>query len=79
MSLQYVPDVIYDAGQTGGGELIKSLFLKIEALNSGQIIEVISNEPMVRENLQTWVRIQKHTLLDCKEFGEISYYYIEKR
>jgi tRNA 2-thiouridine synthesizing protein A len=79
MSLQYVPDVIFDAGQTGGGELIKSLFLKIEALNSGQIIEVISNEPMVRENLQTWVRIQKHTLLDCKEFGEISYYYIEKR
>jgi len=78
MSLQYVPDVIYDAGQTGGGELIKSLFLKIEALNSGQIIEVISNEPMVRENLQTWVRIQKHTLLDCKEFGEINYYYIEK-
>jgi tRNA 2-thiouridine synthesizing protein A len=79
MSLQYVPDVIFDAGQTGGGELIKSLFLKIEALNSGQIIEVISNEPMVRENLQTWVRIQKHTLLDRKDFGEISYYYIEKR
>jgi tRNA 2-thiouridine synthesizing protein A len=79
MSLQYVPDVIYDAGQTGGGELIKSLFLKIEALNSGQIIEVISNEPMVRENLQTWVRIQNHTMLDRKDFGEISYYYIEKR
>jgi tRNA 2-thiouridine synthesizing protein A len=79
MSLQYVPDVIFDAGQTGGGELIKSLFLKIEALNSGQIIEVISNEPMVRENLQTWVRIQNHTMLDRKDFGEISYYYIEKR
>lgn len=79
MSLQYVPDVIYDAGQTGGGELIESLFLKIEALNSGQIIEVISNEPMIREDLLTWVRIQKHTLLDCKDFGEISYYYIEIR
>ena len=79
MSLQYVPDVIFDAGQTGGGELIKSLFLKIEALNSGQIIEVISNEPMVRENLQTWVSIQNHTMLDRKDFGEISYYYIEKR
>jgi tRNA 2-thiouridine synthesizing protein A len=79
MSLQYVPDVIYDAGQTGGGELIKSLFLKIEALDSGQIIEVISNEPMVRENLQTWTRIQNHNLLDRKDFGGISYYYIEKR
>jgi tRNA 2-thiouridine synthesizing protein A len=79
MSLQYVPDVIYNAGQTGGGELIKSLFLKMEALNRGQIIEVISNEPMVRKDLLTWVRIQKHTLLDRKDFGEISYFYIEKR
>jgi tRNA 2-thiouridine synthesizing protein A len=79
MSLQYVPDVIYDAGQTGGGELKKSLFLKMESLINGQIIEVISNEPKVKEDLQTWVRIQKHTLLDCKDFGEISYYYIEKR
>jgi tRNA 2-thiouridine synthesizing protein A len=34
---------------------------------------------MVRENLQTWVRIQNHTMLDRKDFGEISYYYIEKR
>ncbi|MEH6993310.1 sulfurtransferase TusA family protein [Neobacillus drentensis] len=79
MSLQYVPDVIYDAGHTEGGELIKSLFLKMEALNSGQIIEVISIEPKVKEDLLTWVRIQKLALLDRKDFGEISYYYIEKR
>ncbi|WHZ02111.1 sulfurtransferase TusA family protein [Neobacillus sp. YX16] len=79
MSLQYVPDVIYDAGHTEGGELIKSLFLKMEALIGGQIIEVILNEQTVKEDLLAWVRMQKHTLLDCKDFGEISYYYIEKR
>ncbi|NWQ39080.1 sulfurtransferase TusA family protein [Bacillus sp. EB106-08-02-XG196] len=79
MSLQYVPDVIYDAGHTEYGELIKSLLLKTEALISGQIIEVISNEPSVKEDLLTWVRIQKHTLLDRKDFGESCYYYIEKR
>jgi tRNA 2-thiouridine synthesizing protein A len=79
MSLQYVPDVIYDAGQIGVGELVDRLFSKMEKLNSGQIIEVISNEPLVREGLPTWVKIEKHTLLDRKDFGTISYYYIEKR
>jgi tRNA 2-thiouridine synthesizing protein A len=78
MSLQYVPDVIYDGCYTGGGELVDILFLEMEKLNSGQIIEVISNEPMVREDLPTWVSKQKHTMLDRKDFGEISYYYIEK-
>jgi tRNA 2-thiouridine synthesizing protein A len=79
MSLQYVPDIIYDAGQTGVGELVDRLFSKLEKLNSGQIIEVISNGPMVSEDLPTWIKIQKHTLLDRKDFGGISYYYIEKR
>jgi tRNA 2-thiouridine synthesizing protein A len=79
MSLQYVPDVIYDACQTGAEEVADILLLELEKLNSGQIIEFISNEPMVREDLPAWVRIQKHSMLDRKDFGEISYYYIEKR
>jgi tRNA 2-thiouridine synthesizing protein A len=79
MSLQYVPDVIYDACQTGEKEVVGLLLLEMEKLISGQIIEVISNEPMVREDLQAWVRINKHTMVDQKDFGEISYYYIEKR
>jgi tRNA 2-thiouridine synthesizing protein A len=79
MSLQYVPDVIYDACQTGAEEVVDILFLEMEKLISGQIIEVISNEPMVREGLAAWIRIHKHTMVDRKDFGEISYYYIEKR
>lgn len=70
MSLQYIPDVIYDAGQTGVGELVDRLFSKLEKLNSGQIIEVISNVPLVSEDLPTWIKIQNHTLLDRKDFGE---------
>lgn len=79
MSLQYVPDVIYDAEQTESVALVEILSLKMMKLYSGQIIEVISNEPMAREDLSTWIKIQKHTLLDRKDFGGISYYYIEKR
>jgi tRNA 2-thiouridine synthesizing protein A len=79
MSLQYVPDVIYDACQTGAEEVVDLLFFEMEKLNSGQIIEFISNEPMLREDLPAWVRKHKHTMVDRKNFGEISYYYIEKR
>lgn len=79
MSLQYVPDVIYDACQTGFKEAVDQLFLEIKKLKSGQIIEFISNDHMLREDLQAWVRKQRHTLVDRKDFGEITFYYIEKR
>lgn len=78
MSLQYIPDHIYDAGPTGCGELIMNLFITMKKLNSGQIIEVISYDPGAREDIPAWCRMQKHTLLDRKDFGKISYYYIEK-
>jgi len=79
MSLQYIPDVIFDACQIGAEDVVNQLFLEIEKLNSGQMIEFISNDPMLRVDLQAWVRKQKHTLVSQKDFGEISYYYIEKR
>ncbi|MCM3691508.1 sulfurtransferase TusA family protein [Neobacillus niacini] len=50
----------------------------MKKLNSSQIIEVISYDPGAREDIPAWCRMQKHTLLDRKDFGKISYYYIEK-
>nr|WP_285889574.1 sulfurtransferase TusA family protein [Neobacillus niacini] len=55
-----------------------NLFLMMKKLNSSQIIEVISYDPGAREDIPAWCRMQKHTLLDRKDFGKISYYYIEK-
>jgi tRNA 2-thiouridine synthesizing protein A len=78
MSYQYVPDWIYDAGPTGCGELIMNLFLQMKKLDRGHIIEVISYDPGAREDLPAWCRMQNHTLLERKDFGRISYYYIEK-
>ncbi|WHX99711.1 sulfurtransferase TusA family protein [Neobacillus sp. DY30] len=79
MSLQYVPDLIYDAGKTRYEELVISLTSTMKDLNKGNILEIISTEPGLKEKLPSWCRIQTHLLLERKDFGESSYYYIEKR
>ena len=42
---QYNPDLTYDAGPTGCGELIMNLFLTMRKMEKGQIIEVVSYRP----------------------------------
>jgi tRNA 2-thiouridine synthesizing protein A len=79
MSLQYVPDLIYDAGKTGYEELVINLYSNMERLNKGHILEIISTEPGLKDKLPSWCRLETHLLLDRKDFGESSYYYIEKR
>ena len=71
-------DLLYDAGPTGCGELIMNLFLTIKKMECGQIIEVISYDPGAREDLPAWCRMQKHTLLERRDFGKTSHYFIEK-
>ncbi|PLR80117.1 aminotransferase [Bacillus canaveralius] len=78
MELNYEPDLTYDAGPTGCGELIMNLFLTMKKMRSGQIIEVISYDPGAREDLPAWCRMQKHRLLNRTDLGRISHYYIEK-
>ncbi|MEC1522319.1 sulfurtransferase TusA family protein [Neobacillus niacini] len=79
MSLQFVPDLIYDAGKTGYEELVSKLSSTMKNLNKGHILEIISTEPGLKEKLPSWCKIETHLLLDRKDFGESSYYYIEKR
>lgn len=79
MSLHYVPDLIYDAGKTGFEELVRNLSSTMTKLNKGNILEIISTEPGLKEKLSSWCKIETHLLLDRKDFGESSYYYIEKR
>jgi len=71
-------DHIYDAGPTGCGELIMHLFLTMKKMGSKQIIEVISYDPGAREDIPAWCRLQGHILLDRKDDGKITHYYIQK-
>ncbi len=75
---QYNPDLTYDAGPTGCGELIMNLFLTMRKMEKGQIIEVVSYDPGAREDLPSWCRMQHHTLLERQDEGKTSHYFIEK-
>ncbi|MFJ5713954.1 sulfurtransferase TusA family protein [Neobacillus sp. NPDC093127] len=76
--MSYEADLLYDAGPTGCGELIMNLFLTMKKMERGQIIKVISYDPGAREDLPAWCRMQTHTLLERKDDGKTSHYYIEK-
>ncbi len=78
MTLQFKPDLTYDAGPTGCGELIMNLFLKMRKMEKGQIIEVVSYDPGAREDLPAWCRMQRNPLLARNDKGNISHYFIEK-
>jgi tRNA 2-thiouridine synthesizing protein A len=76
--LQNRPDLTYDAGPTGCGELIMNLFLTMKKLEKGNIVEVISYDPGAREDLPAWCRMQKHILLHQHSIGNVRHYFIEK-
>lgn len=76
--MSYKPDFRYDAGPTGCGELIMNLFLTMKKMDKGQMIEVISYDPGAREDLPAWCRMQQHRLIERRDFGKTSHYYIEK-
>lgn len=78
MTLEIRPDLTYDAGPTGCGELIMNLFLTMRKMKKGQIIEVVSYDPGAREDLPAWCRMQKNPLLSRNDEGNISHYFIEK-
>jgi tRNA 2-thiouridine synthesizing protein A len=74
----YEVDRIYDAGPTGCGELIMNLFVTMKKMSTQQIIEVASYDPGAREDIPAWCRLQGHTLIERKDDGKTSYYYIKK-
>lgn len=75
---QYIADLTYDAGPTGCGELIMNLFMTMKKMEQGQMLEVISYDPGAREDIPAWCRMQNNQLLERRDFGKISHYFIEK-
>lgn len=73
------PDVTYDAGPTGCGELIMNLFLSMRKMEKSQIIMVSSYDPGAREDIPAWCRLQKHTLLGIDKKEKVWNYFIQKK
>lgn len=53
----------WDAGETGCGELILELKLRLGSLPPGATLKLIARDPGVAEDLPAWCRMTGHKLL----------------
>ena len=58
-----VADTTVDMGQTGCGDLTPFIRDRIRELHSGQVLEVISEEPSAREGIPAWCRLTGNELV----------------
>jgi tRNA 2-thiouridine synthesizing protein A len=56
----------WNAGNTGCGELLVKLFLRVRALHSGELFRLISADPAAPEEVPAWCRLTGHRLLSAK-------------
>jgi tRNA 2-thiouridine synthesizing protein A len=58
-----VADATVDLGETGCGDLTPLIRGRIRELQSGQVLEVISEEPAAREGIPAWSRLTGNELV----------------
>ena len=56
-------DVTVDLGQAGCGDLTPMIRGRLRELQSGQVLEVISEEPAAHEGIPAWSRLTGNELL----------------
>lgn len=70
------PDVAWDAGDIGCGELVVKLKLKLrDELQPGSIIQLTATDAGAPEDIPAWCRLTNNTLL----FHEHPEYYIQAK
>jgi tRNA 2-thiouridine synthesizing protein A len=55
----------WDAGETGCGELILDLKLRLDSLQPGDTLKLIARDSGVAEDLPAWCRMTGHKLLSA--------------
>ena len=55
----------WDAGETGCGQLVVELRRRVEALEPGEHLEVVSHEPGAAIDLPAWCRMTGHRLISA--------------
>jgi len=58
-----IPDAEWDAGNTGCGELVMGLRLRLQPMAPGQVLKLTATDPGVPEDLPAWCRLTGQTLL----------------
>lgn len=58
-----LPDIEWNAGDMGCGELIIELRLRMRALHPGQVLRLTARDPGAIEDLPAWCRLTGHCLV----------------
>ncbi len=72
-------DATIDLGQTGCGDLTPLIRGRIRELQSGQVLEVISEEPAAHEGIPAWSRLTGNELLATVTESGRSRFFIRKK
>jgi len=72
-------DVTVDLGQAGCGDLTPIIRGRLRELESGQVLEVISEEPAAHEGIPAWSRLTGNELIGTVREPKRSRFFIRKK
>lgn len=74
-----VADATVDLGLAGCGDLTPLIRGRLRELQSGQVLEVISEEPAAHEGIPAWSRLTGNELLSVTREQARSRFFIRKK
>lgn len=72
-------DATVDLGQAGCGDLTPLIRGRLRELQSGQVLEVISEEPAAHEGIPAWSRMTGNELIGTVRETSRSRFFIRKK
>lgn len=72
-------DATVDLGQAGCGDLTPLIRGRLRELQSGQVLEVISEEPAAHEGIPAWSRLTGNELIGTVRDSSRSRFFIRKK
>jgi tRNA 2-thiouridine synthesizing protein A len=55
--------LFWDAGDTGCGELVLELRVRLARMQAGQVLRLVARDPGASEDIPAWCRMTGHTLV----------------
>jgi tRNA 2-thiouridine synthesizing protein A len=59
-------DEVWDAGDTGCGDLLLGLRMRVARMRAGQVLRLVARDPGAPEDIPAWCRLTGHTLIAQK-------------
>ena len=75
LAVNMQPNCTWDAGDTGCGELLIELRLRLNKMNAGELLQLVARDSGAPEDLPAWCNLTGHKLLK----SEHPEYWIQKK